>query len=516
MDMDMGHSKAAGPLTQPRLSTAYFSCLVALLAGLVPGHAGAEGWGFRPNVTLSSIYTDNVDLKPSGEADSDMILLAAPGFSLQRETSRLKLEADYQLQALAFAESSSEDRINHELKGLMNAELQPDFLFLDASARLTQVSVDARAPRAMDNVTSTVNRRDAQAYQISPYIHHDLSGYATTLLRYGYEWVDTDGAVEVSETNYVDANLSSGRHFGLLSWNLNYFKREDDRGGTFDIEEERSNASIAYRVLPSLSLLAEAGRENNDLGSNELAQNGSYWAAGAAWTPNRYISLSAMDGDRFTSGTVSLTPSPRSSLMVSYRDRDVGFNPGVTWTGRLQHKTRRSVWQLDYFEDTQTSQRLLLTGPIFDLLNPDGTVGGKFIPHDSLSLTDEIFERKRTQGSVSYQTGKSIIAIAAYREQRNILLGSSTDDSNVRGGLAEWTWQFTGLTQSRIRGNWERIDFLSDARQDDFWYLDTMLTRSLSGRTSASLGYRHTRRDSTQATAEYAENRIYATLFMEF
>ena len=515
----MGRGNTVVPLAPPSQMLrvgASASSLFVLLTALFSTSVGAEGWGFQPRLTLSGVYTDNVDLTPAGQEDSDFILVATPGFSLQRETSRLKLDADYRLQTLTFAESSSSNRVNHELKGSMNAELQQDFLFLDASALMTQVVVDARAPRSVDNITGNLNRADAQAYRISPYIHRDLSGLATVLLRYGFERVDTDGAVGTSESNYVDASLTSGRRFTFLDWNLNYFKRQDDRSSTYDIDQERISAALSYRVHPTLSLLVEGGREDNDFESTEVAQNGSYWGAGATWAPNRYLSISALEGDRYKRGSVSLTPSQRSSLVVGYQERDVGFNPGSTWNGSLQHRTRRSVWQLNYLEDTQTSQRLLVTGPTFIVLNPDGTVAGVVIPDDSLSLTDELFERKRAQASVSYQTGKSTLAFAAFREQREMLRLGAPDDQNVRGGLAEWQWQFTGHTRANIRGSWERIDFIDDEREDDYWYVDTMLTRNLSRQATASLGYRHVRNDSSQANAEYTENRILATLNIEF
>lgn len=512
MDMDMVRAKAAGALV-PRISA---HGLLLLLACLVSGGAGAQGWGFQPHLTTSVVYTDNVNLSPPDQEENDSILEVTPGFSLLRETSRLTLKADYRLQSLTFAEGSSADRVNHQLDGIMNAELQPDFLFLDASARVAQVNVDARAPRALDNLSGSVNRTDVQAYRISPYIRHDLSGFATTLLRYGYERVDTDGALGVSESNYVDAAFSSGRRFTLLGWNLNYYKRQDDRESQFDLDQESLFGSLSYQVHPSLALLVEGGREENDFESAEVAQNGSYWGAGATWTPNRYLSLSALEGDRYSRGTIELTPTQRSSLLVTYRERDVGLNPGVTWNGKLRHETRRSVWQMDYLEDTETTQRLLITGPTFIVQNPDGTVAGVVVPEDSLSLTDEIFERKRAQASVGFQTGKSTFALALYREQRDVLRETAIGNQTARGGVAEWQWQFSGRTRSNLRGSWERTDFRDETREDDFWYVETLLTRALSERASASLGLRHTSRDSSQAAAEYTENRIFATLDLEF
>src|SRR5690606_30830950 len=110
----------------------------------------------------------------------------------------------------------------------------------------------------------------------------------------------------------------------------------------------------------------------------------------------------------------------------------------------------------------------------------------------------------------------STVALAVYRERRDILLGTALGEESAHGGLAEWQWQFTGHTQAIIQGNWERIDFRDVNREDDYWYLDLMLTRTLSRLTTASVGYRHTRNDSSLDRAEYTENRILATFRVEY
>ena len=503
-----------------------------LSGGLVPNAFAEQDWTFRPRLSVAEVYTDNVDLAPSGEEDSDLITVITPGFSLRRETSRLKLDLDYQLQTLTFVENDDSNRVNHGLNGKMNAELHEDLLFLDASARMSQAIVDARAPQSLNGITGAGNLTDVQAYSVSPYLRHNFSNYFDGLLRYGHERVYTDGVVQTAETDFVNATLNSGRYFSLLDWNLNFFKSREDRRNRDRLDREQSSANLAYHVHPKLSLLAQAGREDNDYGSTKIAQNGSYWAAGATWTPNRYLQLTALDGDRYTSGTVRFTPTQRTSLLVSYRERDVGLNPGSVWTGAFQHRTRRTVWQMNYLEDTQTTQRALLDALAFNdaiqdsigsgdfIVNPDGTITFLVDPTGFFTLREEVFERKRGTASVSYRTGKSIVALVAFTETRNFLEsdlpGDVAGEERSRGGSAHWRWQFSGRSYTNVRGSWRRTDFSTDGREDDLWYIDSSLTRALAANASASLGYRFTRRDSSQATAEYTENRIIARFDIEF
>ncbi len=541
MDMDMGRSKgiAAGrALAQLARRRAGMPVSALLMLGFASGAIAAQGWDFKPRVTASEIYTDNVTLAPSGMEDDDLITEITPGFSLLRESSRLKLNMNYRMQTLFFADDSDANRINHRLEGKMNAELTDDFLFLDARAHMSQALVDARGARPADSITGSNNLTDVQAYSISPYIRHDFSGYMSTLLRYGYETVDTDGAVQASETNFVNAEFGSGRKFALLRWNLNYFKSNADRGSSASLDEERSTANILYQIHPKFALQAQGGREENDLNSSEVARNGTYWGVGATYTPSRYLSLSALEGNNFTSGSVILNPSVRTTLQTSYREREVGLNPGSVWSGAFRHRTRRTLWQMNYLEDTQTTQRLffdtqrlqsnLLAIGIdndqeFQLLSalfPD--LANAYI-NDSFSLKEEIFERKRGQAGVSFQTGKSTIGVSLFTERRDYLdstaslaQSSIVEDEKSHGGFANWAWRYSGRTRTNLRGNWERVKFSSDGREDDFWYIDAMVTRDLSRSASGSIAYRYTRNESDLPGDEYAENRLTARLSIEF
>lgn len=552
MDMVTGRNDAAGRGRPPRRFTgrsATNTLVILILNGCIAGSAWAQkDWDFQPRLAVSEIYTDNVRLAPDGQEDDEFITEITPGFTLSRQSSRLKLAANYRMQTLTFLDDSDGNRVNHKLDGNMNAELREDLLYLDARAFMTQALVDPRGPRPSSSITGSGNIADARGLSISPYLRHNFANYVTGLLRYGYQVVDTDGAVETSETNSVDAELKSGRHFGPLSWDLNYHKSEADRGRSSDFNQESSTANLAYRVIPELALLAQAGREDNEFESTRVPQNGSYWGVGANWRPSRYISLTALEGDKFTSGTVVLTPSVRTSLDVTYRERDVGLNPGSVWSGAFKHRTRRSTWSLNYYEDTTTTQRLFssqeqlldtlsqLSGTevteadlsdFIDLLNlfpPElQAVYEDALFLASLGQKEEVFERKRAQGAVNYKTGKSVLGLSVFAEKRDylnpigsILQSDVVEDQQSRGAQASWLWKFSGRSRSLLRAYWDRTEFDSDNREDDFWYVDATVTRELSSRARASIGYRHTRRDSSDPNAGYDENRLTARFSMDF
>lgn len=541
----MGNSPSAERsrrITPSAITITAQSLATFLLACLGAGTTLAGSWEIQPRVALSEIYTDNVDLNPSGQEDDDLITEVTPGISLFRESSRLKVDVNYQAQVLKFVNEDDADKVNHGLDGSVSAELAEDFLFVDASGNVSQAIVDNRGARSVDAITGSGNLADTQAYSISPYIRQSIRDYAAGTLRYRFATTDSEDVVSDTDTHIVQANLESGRAFGPVAWGVNYFKSEEDRDTSDDFNEERYDYNLAYRVNAQFSLIAEGGEEDNEFVANEVPQNGTYWGVGASWTPNRYISITALDGDRLQSGALTLTPSPRTAMFVSYRDSEVGLNAGAVWTGGIRYQTRRSGWSLDYFEDTQTAQRLLeqeLVGNIY----VDRATGGLFarpaiIDDVQKSLeegiflgralvnfgnipTDSLIERKRAQATAAFQTAKSDFSFSVYNERRNFLsnilsVNVSATDEKTLGASGQWLLRFSGRSTASLTSAIERIEFGSDGREDDFWHIEAGVTREISRSMKGSVRYRFAQNESDDINEEYDENRLSAHLSIQF
>ena len=143
----MGNSPSAERsrrITPSAITITAQSLATFLLACLGAGTTLAGSWEIQPRVALSEIYTDNVDLNPSGQEDDDLITEVTPGISLFRESSRLKVDVNYQAQVLKFVNEDDADKVNHGLDGSVSAELAEDFLFVDASGNVSQAIVDNR------------------------------------------------------------------------------------------------------------------------------------------------------------------------------------------------------------------------------------------------------------------------------------------------------------------------------------------------------------------------------------
>jgi len=486
------------------------------------GSARAGDWTVKPRLTLAESYLDNVTLAPSGKEQWDMITEVNPGVEIDGRGARVRGHLNYQLQNLVSLRNSDRNNTYQQLSATGDAELTKNWFYLDAKSSIRQSIISATAPISADNLHTTNNRTNVYTYTLSPYMRHNFGGWVNSLLRYTHQGVNYATGAADANINAVQARLSGGRRFSRLGWSLDYQKKNVNRTNAFDARYESSTANVRYRLTDTVSLLGQAGYENNKYRSSRNIQNGSYWGAGLGWTPSRHFSAQALKGDRFETASVTVSPSPRTSMTATYRKRGVGLNPGVVWSGTARLATRNTSWQAKYLESTTTVQqlsatRLLLVGCI-DALgqpvpygSPDAVVC-RGVPIDLLSLTNEEIVRKRGSLTAGFKTAKSGFRVTLFDERREYQLSNVTE--RTKGARTSWNWRFSGRTRSLMSLNWQRTHFLN--RQGDYWVFREALIRRISPKLTSALEYQHTTRTTDQIGGDYDSNRVTARVTMYF
>jgi uncharacterized protein (PEP-CTERM system associated) len=491
-------------------------------------HAGQ--WTITPRLTLAEVYSDNINLDDS-DKEYDLVTEISPGISVHGESARLRADLDYQLQNTIFLRNSDANGTSHQLTADGTAEVTKNFFFVDAASSIGQSIVDADRTISTNNINNAGNQTDFYAYGVSPYIRPHFGGYADGEFRYSLDHVRYDDSVSNSVENRFDANLVSGRKFGPLSWSANYAYDDLRRDKASNATYQNADGEASYFISRKFSLVAQAGWADNDIQTSEEIENGTYWAAGGFWQPSRYYSLEALTGVNLTTVTVGIYPGRRTSLLVTYRDRDVGLNPGETWSGTFSHRTRRTTWSADYIEDTTTQQQQQLGEGGFGFLGVDpetGETNPNPQPGDLIvitptgpitSLTNEVEERKRGSGSVGMRTGKTGLLFTVFSEKRRFLTSLREED----------TWGFSSSIDRRVAprtnavltGSWQRIED-DDPRDNveneerDFWFIDAQLRRQISPRLDGMVGYTFTRQESGRDDDGYDENRVIARITAYF
>jgi uncharacterized protein (PEP-CTERM system associated) len=501
------------------------ACSIATAMLLVYSLAGAAEWKITPSLDLKETYTDNVRLAAPGLEKSEFITQINPGISLTGTGPRLKLNANYVMQNIVYAEESNQNTMNHMLSAIANAELVDNLFFLDGRAAISQQNISLLGPQAADNVNITGNRTEVQTYSVSPYLRHRFGNYASTEIRYTHDEVSTGGSgLANSQADRIQLSLNSGSAFKTLGWGLNYSTAKTSYGNTAStpaLDTEVITGNLSYPITPKFRLTATGGYEESNYNSIGQKPDGSFWSAGFSWAPSTMTSIDGSAGRRYFGDTYSLAAS---------------------------HRTRLTTWSLGYSEDiTSTRDQFLFPAtidtasflkPLLD--NPALTPIQKqnintfiqlypTLAESTNFLTNRLFLQKRLQASVAVTGAKNTLVLSLFRTTRDAqtsqtqdstLFGSSalalSDSTKQVGGSAFWNWRIGPLTSVNISVGYTRNSSPSLDRTDNDKTIRLSLTRQFQPNLYGSIELRRMQRDSSQSGSDYNENALIATLSMRF
>ena len=428
--------------------------IVLLVGAIVSNPSNAETWRVTPSLSVAETLTDNVDLAPGDRKKSDLITQVSPGIRVTGTGARLKLNLNYRVQQFLYASDADRNSRQNFLDAVANLEAVQNWLFVDATARITQQSVSAfgAQPTSDGNVNS--NRSEASAYSLSPHIRGRIGATADYQLRYRYTTASTSG------TQLGDTDLSewlgkiSGNPGGSVGWIVDGLRQTTKPDAARSSERSRLVGSALYRYDPQWRFTASAGQEWNNF-------------SGTATQTTLY------------GGRVEWTPSPRTQLSAYKEIQSFGNRHDFT----LTHRTRLTTWQFSDRKDVTTLPNQLITenrGAAFELLNnyysssiPDPTARAleverllqqSAIPADLAQaaglLTTRVFVQRSRRASVIIRGARNTVALAAGLNDSTSITGSSApatqDDLSrspevqQRSLTASWAYQLSGLTTMNV------------------------------------------------------------------
>jgi uncharacterized protein (PEP-CTERM system associated) len=519
--MDTAMAGMASTASSSRARVFLLTCLVATTTW------GAD-WKFASKMTLSERYSDNVNLSGNGLEQSDWITEITPGFTLRRDGARLKANVDYSLQGLLYANGSASNKVSNNLNGRVNAELTPDWFYLDATARMSQQINSLTGGIGVGDSVGIANTTSVGAYTLSPYIKHRFGSAATVEARVSREgvFIGDSALSDTASTRYTLSALS-GNSFIPLSWGANYSRTDTTNSGVgaADTGSEQASLNARYRLSKKFGLLASASMEKNDFtGVSATAKDYSSYGLGAFYTPSRKISMDALynhsnDGN-FLSGNLTFSPTPRTVIKASSTKRAFGRSYSLN----LTHRTRFSNWGLSYQDALTTSQQQYLNylgtvyvcsdGKVY--LPADLPASGNCTPVAITSQTQDnrTYLAKNLIGTVSYSLRRNTWQLSLFDNQREFQGAPSND--TTRGLQASWSLRPSAHTTYTLTGGMSRNESSTSSLQDDLWNLGLVATHQFQKKVTGSLEARHQERKSNLVTGDYSENSVAARLNMSF
>ncbi len=489
---------------------------VFFLLGLAcHGDAYAFDWIFRPTLSLREVLSDNIRQDDSNKKTA-LVTEISPGFSLRSISSINTFNLNYRLQNLYNAGGDGGLDINHQLSLNSKYQLVRNRLYIDTQSSISQQNTSNR--RIVSDNLAGRGSTTVTTFSISPYWMPHFKDYANGLFRLRYNRVSTSGGQSnLSDTNTYSQQirLNSGRHFSRVQWFVSFNNRQSQRSNSQDVNFQSSTGQVSVFFTRKWSGFFRLGHQSNQFQSTtDSNKNGLYYTAGLQWRPSMRFSVQAGYGNnKFV--TVNIMPIRRITWSTTYSNNDIGTNRGSRWQSSLRYYTRRSNWTFRYSENTVTTQQVLLDQQA-TLQNNNNIVFSR--PRNLPSLTDEVFINKRADLSVSFRTGRSRLNFNAYRSRRIFQVSQNTE--TVLGGSAGWNWNFSRRSQSNIRLLWQQTDG-QDGTSDKRFEGVLGITRNIvnfaeSKRVNGRVEYRYVNQQSDLANNQFTENRISASLFMQF
>ena len=488
---------------------------------------------FQARLNSSLIYSDNIRLSASGEEDDDLVFEIRPGFTVQRESSRLDAKLDYDMHNFYFSNSGRTDT-HHQLRGIASLELLAERFFLDTEVFFREELEDGRNNLGSDLISNPEEFSEVYGFRISPLWRDELGDFADLELRYTYDNVHQQRNVADSQTHSFEIDLSDGRQFSILDWNVNYFRQilkrqranrepqlanNDDTGST---QKETFLAQVEYPLDDVWAVAGRVGYENSDVIFQQNERDGSFWSLGVLWTPSRFFDVSAFYGPSENEFDFRYSPTSRTSLQFNRLDRDVGLIIGSVWSGSLSHRTRFSNWTASYSEGTISGAELEFEEafvPFEDTENIPPIIANlqnqSLTTEDIFTSTSSDFERKRFQTRISYNRARTFASLGGFHERRDFRTDEISSETGY-GVLTSVARIINPRTVSLFSINWQHSELEDNNDDNDLLILRATLAYAFTRDLSASLIYRYAQLEANDSAQDFQENRFGALMRLNF
>ncbi len=473
--------------------------------------AVALDWDFTPTLGGSATFTDNVN-QSANNAESSFILTATPGFSLQsRGSQRIEAGMFYGLTGVTRTGEGQDDSLYSLLNARANAELMEDFLFLDASAGISQQLISLLGSQADPSINDT-NRAATGSYSISPYIKQRFGSFADAELRYSATGaIFESNAADDLYANTLSGTLNSGNQFSSLFWSMDFSIRDASAIGGEDSRFEHYGATLGYGVTRHLQIFGTLGYDSNEYTAVPGSEtSGESWTVGMSWSPNRRTEIEASFGD-------------------SYFGRTYGFS--------LDYWNSHTVWTASYDDGVSDIAQQLLNTQTYYIWDCGGTLvyGNPVIPPEQgcvpsriapigtvpVGLANGVYVSRTFNAAVAWSKGRSSLGLGVYDTRREYQQVVGLPEDLSRGVTLDYGYRLQPLTTLDVGfllSNTQSPAGLASVidRDDNFYRLNVGLRHQFGEQLSSALVYRHQWRDSNDPTAEYTENNITASVNLSF
>lgn len=480
-------------------------------------------WSIIPRVRLTETFTDNVDLSASNK-QSDLITAFAPGIRITANTTRLRLNFDYELVGYLYAKNSDYSNFQNYLNTFGTLEAIDNWLFLDFSGYITQQAISPFGVQSTSNANISNNRTQTQTYRLSPYIRGQLGGdVAEYTLRYNAATTKSgnDSISDVDISQWI-GQIRGSTPFQSLAWTIDGSQQTTDYSLGRDYDDDRLRGILSYQLFPQFRISGSGGEEsNNYITVNK--QSYTTYGYGFDWRPTERTVVAGFKEKRFFGYGHNFNVSHRFPLSsIQYTDlEDVAFIPnGYNTTGQ-------SVLYDQYFDlfANQIPDPIARASYVTNLLNQSGTAANATNTQAVNGYLTNRPQLRRTQQLALILFGsRNAVTFRGTRVSDEVLWivgGGAQDPINpyskvIQNGYSlSFTHRLTPKTSLNLLGAYQTNDAPSSPSLDNtLRTLQVGVLSQLGMKTYATLNVRRSIYSSD--SSPYNENAINISLIYSF
>ncbi len=428
--------------------------------------APAQAVEVTGQLTLGSVYTNNITLAPAGEEDGGFVLIAEPSIAIASTGLRYDFRLDYLLQALnypnqpdSYYQDPSPQSSEFYSQGTVSLDLEllEEHLFLNSAAGTEQVPVDPAQPFTFNNIAQIGNRSNATQYQFGPEWRQGILGSSLVITTAAGHVDYSDEALQDTDYQTIETVWDGPLKDRGLSWSLRHAYEAFEYEASPDAKDQLLDVSLFLNLAGGWAPFATGGMESDINDPSNAALKDGIWAVGVRRT------------------------TARSAFEASGGRRSFGS----TWAGSFEYRYGNSpadFIRAFYSEEPETTEGIddSLAFPAADPGEPPPPPGPALPPDLVAPGTGFYFLQKSGGVAVSRSFNRNTVAFNVFYDKTiNIpQQGLTNPGDNVQAGAsARWVYQLGARTNLILDAYGANRDFNKDTPAADS---DTQLRGRLS------------------------------------
>ena len=217
------------------------------------------------SVAITETLTNNVDLRPTAGAQSDLVSVIVPQLAIDERGIRTCLRGTIAAPVALYMKTGGENNKIYPSVWLVgNAEILERIFFIEGAILASDQFFTPFGAQPADLSNATQNRYTAANYRVTPYIRGTTSDGTRYELRNNNTWTNLSGAPIATNNAYYNewrGNVASPS--ARVAWSLDYDWNDVRFTNQPEQISELARASLFYQPDPNVRLSIDGGYENN-------------------------------------------------------------------------------------------------------------------------------------------------------------------------------------------------------------------------------------------------------------